>query len=430
MVFTGPPNEPITQGKTYTFKIEDSTFTIFTSGVFAFIVNGGDQDETATINFDVREFGRNRFDFIPGQPYEGTIGAPVAGAPMGPYMTASTELGQSCNDDARTTGRFEMGEYEWQVVYFPAGSVLDEGAGPIGFDRQLSFAVTRFQVEFEIRCNGSSSAMTGTLDFYGERGPVPTSETGVRALEVIGPTDICFDPLNVGTGTACSGNPGSGEGPGGGTGTVFPTFPPPPPPPDVTIALPPVISEAPSLQLTNNSSTSFTFFTTPGGSVNSDVHLSVTSDANEADNFKVTVTPEFIPAPGTGQATVNISVGPDTFPRRYLVTLSALANGKTHAVVIIVDVACDPPQILGVDQPRNQQVNRGSTATVEVKATGSGPFNYQWYSGRRGSTTFPVAGATNPTFTTPAVQGTLSYWVRVSNACGTVDSNTVTVSPL
>ena len=64
-----------------------------------------------------------------------------------------------------------------------------------------------------------------------------------------------------------------------------------------------------------------------------------------------------------------------------------------------------------------------------MKGNGSGPYSYQWYSGRRGNTRLPIAGATNATFTTPAVNDESNYWVRVSNACGTADSTTVNVAP-
>ena len=45
---------------------------------------------------------------------------------------------------------------------------------------------------------------------------------------------------------------------------------------------------------------------------------------------------------------------------------------------------------------------------------------------REGVARFP--GATGRTFSTPELNATSAYWVRVSNACGTVDSNTATVT--
>src|ERR1044072_840067 len=63
---------------------------------------------------------------------------------------------------------------------------------------------------------------------------------------------------------------------------------------------------------------------------------------------------------------------------------------------------------------------------MSVVATGTAPLTYQWYVGPSGTTTSPIAGATASSFTTPALSSTTSYWVRVSNASGTADSNTAT----
>jgi len=66
-----------------------------------------------------------------------------------------------------------------------------------------------------------------------------------------------------------------------------------------------------------------------------------------------------------------------------------------------------------------------------VKASGSGPFSYQWFTGASGLVNFPLGGGTTPNFTTSAINDTTSYWVRVTNPCGSTDSQTatITVSP-
>ena len=96
----------------------------------------------------------------------------------------------------------------------------------------------------------------------------------------------------------------------------------------------------------------------------------------------------------------------------------------------LVTLDCYPPMIVGAagNQPVTQSVQSGKVTTLDVKPSGSGPFTYQWFRGSAGQTNFPVAGATNRTFTTPAQTGTEAYWVRVSNACGSVDSTTATIS--
>lgn len=79
------------------------------------------------------------------------------------------------------------------------------------------------------------------------------------------------------------------------------------------------------------------------------------------------------------------------------------------------------------NSPQGVSINAGQTAQLSVTATGSS-LNYQWYQGNAGDTSNPVSGATNPTFTTPALSSTTTYWVRVSNPGGTADSTAATVT--
>ena len=88
-------------------------------------------------------------------------------------------------------------------------------------------------------------------------------------------------------------------------------------------------------------------------------------------------------------------------------------------------VTCNPPSITA--QPQSTTINSGSSASLSVTATGTGPLSYQWYVGASGNTASPISGATGPSITvSPA--STTSYWVRVSNACGSANSATATVT--
>jgi hypothetical protein len=78
-------------------------------------------------------------------------------------------------------------------------------------------------------------------------------------------------------------------------------------------------------------------------------------------------------------------------------------------------------------QPAGSTVPTGGTATLTVAATGTAPLSYQWYRGAPGATADPV-GTDSPSFTTPALSVTTSYWVRVSNAAGHDDSAGATVT--
>jgi len=79
-------------------------------------------------------------------------------------------------------------------------------------------------------------------------------------------------------------------------------------------------------------------------------------------------------------------------------------------------------------QPQSQTICSGNTANLSVTAAGTSPLSYQWYRGSSGNTSNPISGATNSTYTTPSLTSNTSYWVRVSNTCGSVDGNTATVT--
>lgn len=152
------------------------------------------------------------------------------------------------------------------------------------------------------------------------------------------------------------------------------------------------------------------------------------------DGSPSSFTASFHPTPaeveGTEEIDLVITAGPETAQGTHLVILKAAREGAPDNYAIIhVIVECQPPFFLGTNQPKDQAVARGSTATLRAIPGGDGPLRYQWFRGPSGSTRFPIAGATSATFTTPAVTGTTPYWVRVSNACGSRDSATAVISP-
>lgn len=78
-------------------------------------------------------------------------------------------------------------------------------------------------------------------------------------------------------------------------------------------------------------------------------------------------------------------------------------------------------------QPAPATVASGSGTTLSVTASGTGPFTYQWYQGAVGTTTTPV-GTNSASFATPALSETTTYWVRITNPAGSVDSGLATVT--
>ena len=143
----------------------------------------------------------------------------------------------------------------------------------------------------------------------------------------------------------------------------------------------------------------------------------------------VTFSPVFTDASGQQVVRMRLRLDPATPSGSHVLQIRSATSDAEEFAAIVVVVDCSPPALLGTGQPLTATVPRGSTATFTVAPLGSGPFTYQWYSGFRGMTGSPVAGATSAKFTTPAVTSTSSYWVRVSNACGSFDSLTAFAVP-
>ncbi len=89
-----------------------------------------------------------------------------------------------------------------------------------------------------------------------------------------------------------------------------------------------------------------------------------------------------------------------------------------------------PPPAQGptiTTQPASQEVASGASASLSVAATGD-DLTYQWYTGNSGDTAAPVTGATSGTLDTGALTANTSFWVQITNAGGTADSETAVVT--
>ena len=99
----------------------------------------------------------------------------------------------------------------------------------------------------------------------------------------------------------------------------------------------------------------------------------------------------------------------------------------SNAASLTVNAAPVAPSI--TQQPSNQTVTAGQTATFSVTAAGTAPLAYQWQKG-----TTAITGATSASYTTPVTttsdNGT-QFSVVVSNSLGNATSNaaTLTVNP-
>jgi uncharacterized protein YkwD len=142
-------------------------------------------------------------------------------------------------------------------------------------------------------------------------------------------------------------------------------------------------------------------------------------------------------SPVSGATSTSFTTPALTATSSYWVRVSNTAgSADSAAATITVTLPPPPPPPAGVapaiaSHPQSQTVTAGQATTLNVIATGTAPLGYQWYVGPSGVTSTPVAGATSASFTTPALSATTSYWVRVTNTFGAVNSNAaiVTVVP-
>jgi len=138
----------------------------------------------------------------------------------------------------------------------------------------------------------------------------------------------------------------------------------------------------------------------------------------------------FIGTPGVTTSPAGIgsslTVTPSTTTSYWLrVTNSCGAFADSDVVVITVQ-PCHAPQILA--QPSGGDVLMGRNAVLFVADNGTSPKTYQWYEGNRSDTSRPVLNAAAASFTTPTLLAPASYWVRITNDCGTIDSASAAIT--
>jgi hypothetical protein len=130
--------------------------------------------------------------------------------------------------------------------------------------------------------------------------------------------------------------------------------------------------------------------------------------------------------PIAGATDAEFTTAPLAQTEKFWVRVSNAA-GHADSDTATVSIAATMSPVIAT-HPGSQEIDAGSSATLEVTFTGAGPFTFQWYAGLSGNTTSPVAEATASTYTTPALTAPASYWVRVTNASGSADSNTATLT--
>lgn len=279
--------------------------------------------------------------------------------------------------------------------------------------------VTALTGRFLIDCVNVATTLSGTFDYAattttsgggggggGGSGGTPTGGGGTGGIGQI---------------------PGLGKLPGGsGGGSTPPPVVPPTPTVAISVVPPSLTTPFTGIDLVAGD-TSTIQLTISAANFTQDVTFS----ASGGPGLTFTFDPPKIASPGSGTTTLTIGTSAGLVTGDQRVTVTARGGGATATTSFIVHVFCDPPIILGLNQPKNTNASNGGTAQLDVTANGSGPLTYQWYQGHRGELLFPIDGGTGRTFTTPALNSTTEFWVRVTNSCGAVDSEsaTVTVNP-
>jgi Ig-like domain CHU_C associated len=309
--------------------------------------------------------------------------------------------------------------------------------------------VTQMSGSFSMQCmvptaQTQSDRLFGSFSLTGTNLPTTLSNTpsGVTSTPVIAQPS-CFTPTTGGGGGTGGGTGGSGGGSGSGTPPIgaFPGFTgfgpgalgggktsgtPTTPTPFLSLDI--GFDPGDGIPTFDNTGTLVLPLFVSSSALSTNVTLSASSDPAGLDfSFDTPTLP-----PENLLAIPFVTIRPENGapPRDYLVTVTATSGDQTAQTSFLVTLTCDPPFIssLATSQPQSQTIRSGGTATLGVTAIGSGPFNYQWYQGTTGDTQFPVINATGRQLTTGPLQFSQTYWVRVTNGCGTADSNPATVN--
>jgi subtilisin family serine protease len=111
-------------------------------------------------------------------------------------------------------------------------------------------------------------------------------------------------------------------------------------------------------------------------------------------------------------------------------TACAFLNNVTDNDDVAFTVHDVPTAPVIMAQPMSQSVPTGSGVQLEISIQGSTPLTFQWFKGPRGDTSAPIPPILNGASRVLgllALSGRVSYWVRITNALGSVDSEAAIV---
>jgi hypothetical protein len=123
-----------------------------------------------------------------------------------------------------------------------------------------------------------------------------------------------------------------------------------------------------------------------------------------------------------GEQASQISL-PLTAGNTYFIKVSSSPEKTGNLVLQVAPIVND---ISIIEQPIEQTIAYGEKAILTVKISGTEPFSYQWYQGKKGDVSIPRVNV--KMFTTKSLTETNHYWVRVTNPTGRIDSQTTTIT--
>lgn len=130
--------------------------------------------------------------------------------------------------------------------------------------------------------------------------------------------------------------------------------------------------------------------------------------------------------PIAGATAATFTPPPATASRRFAVRVSGEGGAADSRLVRLA--LRGPPTI--TRHPFTIDFLPGSgSLLLRVAAESVTPHAFQWYAGARGDTRSPLPGATGSTLVARALETAVRYWVRVSNAHGSADSEAALVTP-
>jgi hypothetical protein len=126
--------------------------------------------------------------------------------------------------------------------------------------------------------------------------------------------------------------------------------------------------------------------------------------------------------PVTGGTALSVVVNPTATTAYWVRVTSGCGAGVLNSATVTVTVgACATPTI--TTQPADT-----SATQLSVVAAGTAPLHYQWFQGTSITDSSHPVGTDSSSFTIPAISSRTSFYVVITNACGTITSRVATVS--